>query len=120
MAITKIGFAEWGVATNIASDLWSQGVVTDFEESEEFQMAQQFNELGAICRQVVYDTIKTARVTVEVPLAVKLPKKGVTIQIGSQKYIVKSVTIVESNNAYRKFSVVCEASENVDTVKVVS
>lgn len=116
MAITKVGSASWGVT---GSAQVVSGIVTDLEVSEESQMAPEYNEVGAICRQTVYDVIKTARATLEVAAGVGLPQKGKTIQINGGTFILKSATLVESNNTYRKIAVVGEASENVTTAQVV-
>jgi hypothetical protein len=116
MAVTKTGSASWGVTGSVQG---VTGIVTDLEVTEEVQMAPEYNEVGAICRQTVYDVIKTARATIEVAAGTALPQKGKSIQIAGGTFILKSATLVESNNAYRKISVVGEASENVTTAQVV-
>lgn len=115
MAITKVGSASWGVTGTVQG---VTGIVTDLEVTEEAQMAPEYNEVGAICRQTIYDVIKTARATIEVAAGVALPQKGKTIKIAGGTYILKSATLMESNNVYRKISVVGEASENVNAAQV--
>lgn len=112
---TTVGTASWGVTGKVSVS----GIVTDIEISDEAQMAPEYNEIGAICRQTHYDTIKTARATIEVASGAAAPEVGAQIQICGKPYICKSASVIESNSAYRKISVTGEASKNVNTATKV-
>ena len=105
MAQTTQGVASWGVTGGCSG---VQGIVTDLDENHESQMAPEYNEVGAVVKQTVYDEHVTMSCTVEVAAGTNVPEKGTAITInGKQGYLV-SARLTESNKAFRKIAIQAE------------
>lgn len=111
MARTTVGTAAWGVSdgstvTNVS------GVITDIEVAGEPLLSPEYNEVGAVIKQTLYDKHETVDVTVEVASGTTKPDAGASITIaGVAGYVVRA-RVVESNQAYRKIIISAEAYTN--------
>lgn len=111
MARTTTGVAAWGVSdgtsvTNVT------GVITDVDAGGEPILAPEYNEIGAVIKQTMYDEHKTIDVTVEVASGTEKPASGASITIAGVAGYVARARIVESNQAYRKIIISAEAYAN--------
>ena len=111
MARTMTGVASWGVSggtsvTNVT------GVITDVDVGGEPVLAPEYNEVGAVIKQTMYDEHKTVDVTVEVAAGTAKPASGASITIAGVEGYVTRARIVESNQAYRKIIISAEAYAN--------
>lgn len=105
---TNAGTATWGVTGSAGVS----GIVTDIEVNEEAQTAPEYNEVGAVVKQTLYDTHTTVTATIEVASGTSLPTIGASISIGGKSGYVRSARKVESNQAYQKISVTAELWTN--------
>lgn len=113
---TNSGVASWGV-TGSASGV--SGIVTHLQTENESILAPEYNELGAVVKQTLYDLHKTATVTIEVAAGTAAPDERSSITVGGvQGYVLRS-TVVEDNKAYRHIEVTIEAYKNCNSVSVV-
>ena len=113
---TNAGIASWGV-TGSASGV--SGIVTHLQTEKESILAPEYNELGAVVKQTLYDLHKTATATIEVAAGATPPDEQSSITIGGvQGYVLRS-TVVEDNKAYRHIEVTIEAYKNCKTVTTV-
>ena len=105
---TNAGTATWGVTGSAGVS----GIVTDIEVNEEAQTAPEYNEVGAVVKQTLYDTHTTVTATIEVASGTSLPTIGAAISIGGKSGYVRSARKVESNQAYQKIAVTAELWTN--------
>lgn len=113
--VTKQGVASWGVTSDGSV---VDGIVTHIDKDDESIMAPEYNELGQIVKQTLYDLHKTLSVTIEVAVGTEPPsaKDSVTIA-GVTAYVLRTRT-VEDNKAYRHIEVTVEAYKNCSAVTV--
>jgi len=109
MAATTSGIASWGVQGSVSG---VQGIVTDIEEAHEGQMAPEYNEVGAVVKQTIYDRHTTFNCTVEVAAGTEPPDEGDAITVNGETCYVVSARITESNQAYRKIAITGEKWTN--------
>ncbi|MGN0886404.1 MAG: hypothetical protein ACI4RT_05330 [Candidatus Spyradenecus sp.] len=102
MAVTH---ATWGVTS--ASPI--TGVVTDLSVSTEAQHQPEYNQLGAVIGDLVYDERKSASATIQVASTATLPTVGGNVTIDSVTYNVLAVTLIQSNRDFRKVQLTLEA-----------
>lgn len=105
---TNTGTATWGVTGSVGVT----GIVTDIEVNEEAQTAPEYNEVGAVVKQTLYDIHTTVTATIEVASGTSLPTSGAAITIGGKSGYVRSARKVESNQAYQKIAVTAELWTN--------
>lgn len=106
---TTSGTASWGVS---GSATGVTGVITHIDVDDEGALAPEYNELGQVIKQTLYDHHKTANVTVEVPANTAPPAAGAAATVaGVAGYVVRS-RVVEDNRAYRHIEVTVEAYTN--------
>ena len=111
MARTTTGTASWGVSDGTSVTNVS-GVITDIDIGGEPILSPEYNEIGAVIKQTMYDEHSTVDVTVEVASGTAKPVPGASITIaGVAGYVVRS-RVVESNQAYRKILISAEAYAN--------
>jgi len=112
---TNSGIASWGV-TGSASGV--SGIVTHLQTEKESILAPEYNELGAVVKQTLYDLHKTATATIEVAQGAEPPDEKSAITIGGvQGYVLRS-SVVEDNKAYRHIEVTIEAYKNCNAVTI--
>ena len=109
MAKTTQGIASWGVSGGCSG---VSGIVTDLEENHEGQTAPEYNEVGAVVKQTVYDEHVTLNCTVEVAAGTQPPAPGASITINGKQGYVVSARLTESNQAYRKIAIQAECWTN--------
>ena len=119
MARTTTGIASWGVSGGTSVSTVT-GVITDIDVGGEPILAPEYNEIGAVIKQTMYDEHTTVDVTVEVAAGTSKPDSGASITIaGVAGYVVRA-RIVENNQAYRKILVSAEAYANCTTTSAAT
>lgn len=106
---TTSGVAAWGVQGGVSG---VSGIVTDLEQNDEVQIANEQNEVGAVVKATKYDEHTTLNATIEVAAGTNLPNVGDTITINGKQGYVVSARLTESNQAYRKIVVQAEFWKN--------
>lgn len=113
MAATTSGIASWGVTGTAAG---VSGIVTHIETERESILAPEYNELGAVVKQTLYDLHRTATVTVEVDAGTDLPDERDSITVAGVQGYVQRARLLEDNKAYRHIEVTIEAYNHCNSV----
>lgn len=102
--------ASWGVQSNHASapSGVSDGVVTDWGESNDPVAAPLQDEKGADIGHTVYDKHRTITMSVTCKAGTELPDVGALFTVGGVQGYVTSCSLTENNQSYMKFSVTIE------------
>ena len=116
MAETQTTTASWGVTSTGSNSNLPTGIVTDQDWGADPVLAPEYNELGQVIKQTLYDVVKTGTATIEVKSDVDLPDLEDQITIGDVTGYVKNVRLTESNQAYRKIVVTIECYSKCDEV----
>lgn len=114
---TNTGVASWGVSS---SGSGVAGIITHIDGDNESILAPEYNEIGAVVKQTLYDEHRTVTMTVEVASGTSAPQSGAAITVaGVAGYVVRS-RVVEDNHAYRHIEVTVEAYRNCKQTTQVS
>lgn len=114
----NITHAAWGVDHGLPTP-FDTCVVTDYAESREPQQQYEYDQKGAVCGCVKFDTRISISATIQVPKDITLPTEGSTLIVkegegtdGSKVYLITSLTINQTNRDYRKVSLTLERYSN--------
>lgn len=110
---TTTGTAYWGVKGE-ASD--PDGIVTGITHEKTPSLAPEYNEIGQVVKQTLYDEQESATATIEVAEGVALPDVNDSITINGVQGYVTRCRLVESNRAYRLIEVTVERYKNCNSV----
>ncbi|MEG2613758.1 MAG: hypothetical protein RR996_01825 [Alistipes sp.] len=102
-----IKHASYGVSHTLPAP-FNECVVTDFSDTSETLHAYEYDNVGAVIGDTVYDRHGTATATIQVPTALTLPKGGEIMTIDSIVYAVMSCNLVQSNKDYNKVQLTLE------------
>lgn len=115
---TSIAHAAWGVENNLPAP-FDACVITDYSETRETQQQYEYDQKGAVCGCVKYDTRVAISATIQVPNNITLPDEGSLLTVDKQVFILTSITINQNNRDYRKVSIALERFSNAfDTTNV--
>lgn len=117
MAATTSGTAQWGVKFTCSG---ITGVMTDCDAGNEPVYAMQYNEIGAVIQAVLYDQHKTINCTLEVAAGVSLDDYPKQITVAGVQGMLTAAHLVESNNAFRKYTATIEAWKNCRQMTIAS
>lgn len=114
--VTRSGVASWGVTAE--GNPGVNGIVTHSDLDKESVLAPEYNEIGQVVKQTLYDLHKTITMTVEVAAGEEPPdEKSSITYAGVTAYVVRA-RVVEDNRAYRHIEITIEAYANCTAVTV--
>lgn len=104
----------WGVSqaprTAIKSGGFSNGIVTSWSCTTNYEKSDCRNEVGSKIGEVVYDYAYSARAVVQCAAGTKIPPVGTLITVNGVQFHVVTGETSESNQDYHKISLTLEAS----------
>lgn len=106
----------WGVSASPRQGIKSlnsgisNGIVTSWNCTTNYEKADCRNEVGSKIGEVVYDYAHSARATIQCAAGTNCPPPTTVITINEVQFHVVSAETSESNQDYHKMSVTLEAS----------
>ena len=104
----------WGVSqaprTAIKGVGFSNGIVTSWSCTTNYEKSDCRNEVGSKIGEVVYDYAYSARAVVQCAAGTKIPPVGTLITVNGVQFYVVTGETSESNQDYHKISLTLEAS----------
>lgn len=110
--MTTAHVCSWGVSDAHASAgkgaMTGNGIVYDFDKSQEPVQAPEHNEIGQVIGQTQYDEHKTVNCTLQVAHGATPPNRGTMITVDGEAYYLLNARLTESNQAYARYQVTLE------------
>lgn len=95
----------WGVTKTFTG---VPGIITDWEGSDEAQTNTVQNEIGETIYTKVYDVKQTVTCTLVTRTNGTVPKVGDELTVGSDKYILLSIRLIQNNQSVQKHALTLE------------